>query len=78
MIIPHTELSPEALQGLIEEIVTRDGTDYGEYELSTQEKVQQVINQLERKEVVIVFSELHETCTLMPADTFKQSDEENG
>ncbi|MDH5185281.1 MAG: YheU family protein [Gammaproteobacteria bacterium] len=29
MIIPHTNLSPEALQDLLEEIVTRDGTDYG-------------------------------------------------
>ncbi|MBW2654812.1 MAG: YheU family protein [Deltaproteobacteria bacterium] len=28
--IPYNQLSPEALQGVIEEFVTRDGTDYGE------------------------------------------------
>jgi len=29
MIIPHQTLSPEALQGIIEAFVTREGTDYG-------------------------------------------------
>jgi len=29
MIIPYDKLSPEALQALIEEFVTRDGTDTG-------------------------------------------------
>ena len=29
MIIPHEKLSPEALQAIIEEFVTRDGTDTG-------------------------------------------------
>ncbi len=39
MLIPHRELSPEALQGLIEEFVTRDGTDYGESEAALATKV---------------------------------------
>lgn len=69
MIIPHKDLSPDTLHGLIEEIVTRDGTDYGEHEISTQRKVEQVIAQLERGEVYILFSELHETCTLVNKDT---------
>jgi hypothetical protein len=29
LVIPHQQLSPEALSGLIEEFVTRDGTDSG-------------------------------------------------
>ena len=28
--IPYDQLSTEALNGVIEELVTRDGTDYGE------------------------------------------------
>ena len=28
--VPHTELSPEALQGVIEAFVLREGTDYGD------------------------------------------------
>jgi uncharacterized protein YheU (UPF0270 family) len=29
MIIPHRMLSPDALRGVIEAFVTREGTDYG-------------------------------------------------
>ena len=64
MIIPHTEIPADTLEALIEEFVTRDGTDYGEHEVSTTRKVQQVMDQLERQEIFIVYSELHETCTL--------------
>ena len=64
MIIPHTDIAADTLHALIEEFVTRDGTDYGEHEVSTAKKVQQVMSQLERQEIFIVYSELHETCTL--------------
>lgn len=33
MMVPWDQLSAEALRGLIEEFVTRDGTDYGEVEV---------------------------------------------
>jgi uncharacterized protein YheU (UPF0270 family) len=33
-VIPVDRLSPEALQGVIEEFVSREGTDYGETEVS--------------------------------------------
>jgi uncharacterized protein YheU (UPF0270 family) len=32
--IPVNKLSPEALQGVINEFISRDGTDYGEMEIS--------------------------------------------
>lgn len=70
MIIPHTDLDESTLQALLEEFVTRDGTDYGEHEVPTEIKRQQVMQQLEQKEIVIVYSELHESCTLMTKDTF--------
>ena len=38
MQIPSERLSPEALDGLVEEFVTRDGTDYGLKEQTTEEK----------------------------------------
>jgi len=69
MIIPHTEIAANTLHTLIEEFVTRDGTDYGEHEVSTARKVQQVMGQLERKEIYIIYSELHETCTLQTKET---------
>lgn len=55
MIIPHRQLSPEALQGLIEDFVTRDWTDYGESGASLETKVAQVRRQLNDGSAVIVF-----------------------
>lgn len=66
MIIPHEQLSPEALQGLIEEFITREGTDYGWEEVPLATKVEQVKRQIERREVVIVFDQASETVSLLP------------
>jgi len=77
MIIPYTELAPDTLRALIEEIVTRDGTDYGELELTVSEKVTQVMEQLKRKEIVIAYSELHETCSLIAKGEFSEDFNQN-
>jgi uncharacterized protein YheU (UPF0270 family) len=53
-IVP-TELSPEALRAVVESFVLREGTEYGEREFSLDEKVAQVLRQLERDEARIVF-----------------------
>ncbi len=55
VIIPHAELSAEALQGVIESFVLREGTDYGSHDVSLEQKVAQVLRQLERKEAQIVY-----------------------
>jgi uncharacterized protein len=55
MVIPHTELSAEALRGVVESFVLREGTDYGEREISLDQKVAQVLRQLERGEARIIF-----------------------
>ncbi|NOH69256.1 MULTISPECIES: YheU family protein [Vibrio] len=61
MIIPWQDIAPETLENLIREFVLREGTDYGAVEVSLQDKIDQVKNQLEKGEATIVFSELHET-----------------
>ncbi|MCG7584647.1 YheU family protein [Photobacterium sp. OFAV2-7] len=61
MIIPWKEIDPETLTNLIEHFVLREGTDYGESELSMEQKVQHVRQQLASGDAVIVFSELHES-----------------
>ncbi len=53
--IPIEALSADALQGLLEEFVSRDGTDYGEYEVSTETKIQQVLSAIKNKRAAIVF-----------------------
>jgi len=55
LIIPYDKLSPEVLQGLIEEFATRDGTDYGAREVSLRSKVAQVRRQLEAGKSVILY-----------------------
>lgn len=57
MIIPHQSLGTDTLQNLIEEFVSRDGTDYGEYDLTLQDKVKSVQGKLDSGEVVILFIE---------------------
>ena len=55
VVIPHRELSSEALRGVMESFVLREGTDYGEREVSLEQKVAQVLRQLERGEAQIIF-----------------------
>ena len=75
MIIPYTNLAEDTLKNLIEYYVLRDGTDYGEQEVALAEKVAAVKRQLKSGEVVIVYSELHETVNLMPKQLFLQQQE---
>ena len=69
LVIPFKELSPEALKGVIQEFVTREGTDYGEAEISLEIKAQQVLNQLHDEKAVIVFDQKTETCNIVSIDT---------
>lgn len=64
MIIPVEKLSADAVHGLIEEFITREGTDYGEVELALPEKVEQVKAQLARGDVVVVFDVVMESVSI--------------
>lgn len=63
--IVHTQLSPEALRAVVESFVLREGTDYGEREFSLEEKVAQVLRQLERDEARIVFDPGTQSVTIV-------------
>ncbi len=64
MIIPYERLSPDALAGVIEEYVSRDGTEHTDVEI----KVKQVRRALEAGELVVVFDAEAESCNLLPPD----------
>ncbi len=66
MIIPHRELSPEALQGLIEDFVTREGTGHADMELPLKAKAAEVRRQLDNGSCFILYDLEHETFTLVP------------
>jgi len=74
MIIPYTDIAEDTLNNLIEYYVLREGTDYGEHELTMAEKVAAVKRQLKSGEIVIVYSELHESINLMPKQLFLQQE----
>lgn len=63
--VPWHALSPEALQGVVEEFVTREGTEYGAADVPLARKVEQVRRQLERGEVLIFFDEESSSCHLL-------------
>ncbi|PRB80585.1 YheU family protein [Pseudomonas sp. MYb185] len=54
MLIPHTLLDPEVFQHMLEDFVTRDGTDNG-YDDTLEQRVQRLRRLIERGEVLIVF-----------------------
>jgi len=64
MIVAHRELSSAALSGVIEEYVTRDGTNLEE----ATEKAAAVRAALDAGELVIVYDAETETCNILPAD----------
>jgi len=62
MDIPWEELQPETLRSMIEEYVTRDGTDYGVAEADFETKIRQVQRLLSSKKLKIVFDAETESC----------------
>ena len=63
------QLSPGALRGLVEEYVTREGTDYGQGYWSLEDKVARVFRQLDRGEARIVFDlELESASIVTPPE----------
>lgn len=69
--IPCAELPLETLTALVEEVVTREGTDYGPGEYLLEDKVKQVLELLTKGEAVIRFDKQSETCSIVPSDPSK-------
>jgi len=73
VIVPHKQLAPEVLRAVIEDFVTREGTDYGPREHSLEQKHDAVLKQLDNGDAYIVFDPESESVTLLrreelPAD----------
>lgn len=66
--IPINRLSPEALHGVIEEFISRNGTDYGEIEASRDTKLRQVRYKLENGSAVLIFDDQTESTNIFLAD----------
>lgn len=64
MIIPPQMLEADTLTRLLEDFVTRDGTDNGD-DTPLATRVERARRALDRQDAVIVFNPLNEQCALM-------------
>ena len=71
--IPFQSLSKQALEGIIEEFTSRDGTDYGDIECSQAEKVAQVIGQLNKGELTLLFDPIEQNCHIIHSRDWKST-----
>ncbi|MFT3907741.1 MAG: YheU family protein [Steroidobacteraceae bacterium] len=74
VVVPYTELSEQALRGVIESVVLREGTDYGEREIAHRTKVDQILQQLRRGELQIVFDPHSESVDVVPRTPHRNGD----
>ena len=71
MRIPPEKLSPDALAGLIEEFVSRDGTDLVDMDI----KADQVRRALAAGHLFIAFDEISETVNILTPDEYALADQ---
>ena len=66
--VPFSELSDEALRGVVESFVNREGTDYGAVERILDDKVADVMRQLEAGNARVVFDRETESIQIIPVE----------
>jgi len=71
--IPFDALNPATLNRLVESFVLREGTDYGPEEVELTDKVGQVMAQLRRGEVLVVYDAELESATLLTRSDWLKS-----
>jgi len=66
--IPYKKLSPGTLRSIIEECVTRDGTDYGDVEVTLEQKTIQVHREITSGKALILFDTKEQICNIVSRD----------
>jgi uncharacterized protein YheU (UPF0270 family) len=61
MLIPHATLPPATLRAVVQEFVTRDGTDHS----SVDGRIESVLRQLDMGRVELHFDEDTKTCNIL-------------
>jgi uncharacterized protein len=58
-------LSPEALAGIIDNFIVREGTDYGAVEVDHETKIERIRRQMAKGDIVITFDPNTESVSLL-------------
>ena len=70
--INHAHLSSSALDNLIIEVITRQSTDYGEYEINIEIKRNQLLQKLKNGLAVIVYCTKENICDIIKSEDFQK------
>lgn len=65
MAIELERLTPEVIDAVIEAFILREGTDYGVVEISLEKKKEQILKQLNKKDLHIVYDFNTDSVTVM-------------
>lgn len=77
LIIPPERLEQTILDDVLEAYINREGTDYGDRELSLEEKLANLRPQVYSGEVLIVYDEDNESLTLMTRRDYQRQFPQN-
>lgn len=64
MRIPYTKLAPATLHAIIQEFVTRDGTDHS----CVEQRIESVLQQFENGSVELHFDDQTQTCNILTVE----------
>lgn len=70
--IAPSQLSSDALNGIIENFILREGTDYGVVEVEFDKKKSQIQKQIDCGDVKIIYDQSTETVSLIMANDFRK------
>ncbi|HAU1484598.1 TPA: YheU family protein [Legionella pneumophila] len=71
-------LSRVALDNLISEVITRQGTDYGHNEIALELKTEQLRRKIEQGLAIIIYSAKEHFCDIVSVDKFQEMQKNEG
>jgi uncharacterized protein len=72
VLISPADLSQDALCGIIESFILREGTDYGLHEAEHEKKFSQILNKINKNEFLITFDPETESINLFTRHQWDQ------
>ena len=68
VVVPIERINPDTLRKMVEEFVTREWSELADANSSFEEKIEQVLQQMNDNKIKVVFDLTSETCNIVPAE----------